>query len=62
MSNCGDCKYNFLNWCIERENIDGTPCKGCELFHDGCICMIYSSQDECPYFVQQEEQDEMDRN
>lgn len=62
MSNCADCKYDFFNWCIERENIDGTPCKGCELFHDGCICNKYSTCDECPHFVQQEEQDEVDRD
>lgn len=62
MSDCSNCKYNYTNWCEKRQYDCGTPCKGCEMFQDGCACMAYELENECPYFVQQEEQDEVDRD
>lgn len=63
MSDCSKCVYDYFRWCEKRPIENGTHCRGCNMFDDGCICSVYSVWDECPYFIEAEdERDEMDRD
>ena len=47
---CDKCKYDYLAHCANG-------CRYCELYDGYCKCVFINDGEDCPYFVEAEETD-----